>query len=73
MGLTQKREKVLKEMPIIRSEIRRSKDGRFLIHRTTITHIKPMSYYKAIVDNTVKVVEESIDEDLNEFLERVKA
>ena len=70
MGLSDKREKMLKEMPIIRAHIARSKDGRFLIHRTTLTHIKPMAYYDAILKNTVKVTEEEIGEDLQEYLER---
>ncbi|RME31475.1 hypothetical protein D6789_02605 [Candidatus Woesearchaeota archaeon] len=68
MGLTDKREELLKQLPIIQTEVRRSKDGKYLIHRTTITHIKPMSYYKAILDNTVTVEEESI-KDLQTALE----
>lgn len=65
MGLTNKREDILKQMPIIGTAVRRSKDGKYLIHRTTITHIKPMSYYKAILDNTVKITEESIEDELD--------
>jgi hypothetical protein len=68
MGLTDKREKVLREMPIIKAQVGRSKDGRWLIHRTTITHIKPMSYYKAIVENPARVQEEAIEEDLAQIL-----
>lgn len=68
MVLSEKREKLLKSMPIIRTHIFKSKDGKFLVHKTSITHIKPMAYYKAIVDNSVNVTEEDI-EDLNEFLD----
>ncbi len=68
MGLTEKREELLKQLPIIKTEVRRSKDGKYLIHRTTITHIKPLSYYKAIIDNTVAVEEENI-QDLQAALE----
>ncbi len=68
MGLSEKTEKRLREMPIIKTDVFRSKDGRFLVHKTSIVHIKPMAYYKAIVDNTVKVTEESI-EDLKDYLD----
>lgn len=49
MGLTTRKEEQLKEMPIIRTSVGRSKDGRFVVHRTTITHIKPVQYYDAIL------------------------
>jgi len=68
MGLSEKREKVLKSMPVIRTDIFRSKDGKYLIHKTSIVHIKPMNYYKAIVENTVKVSEENIVDELAEAL-----
>ncbi len=64
MGLTDKREKVLKQMPIIKTRVLKSNDGKWLIHKTEITHIKPMSYYKAIFDNTVEVSEERIEDEL---------
>ena len=60
MGLTEKREAIVKRMPIIKTDVLRSKDGKYLIHRTTITHIKPMSYYQAIVNNAEDV--QKIDE-----------
>ena len=37
--------------PIIESTVRKSKDGRFIIHTTAITHIKPVGYYKAILES----------------------
>jgi hypothetical protein len=49
MGLTNKKEDMLREMPSIRSTISKSKDGRYLIHRTIITHIKPVAYYEAVL------------------------
>ena len=48
MGLTNKKEEQLRAMPYIQSTVRKSKDGTFLIHRTTITHIKPVAYYETI-------------------------
>ncbi|MEM4637886.1 MAG: hypothetical protein QXK76_02590 [Candidatus Woesearchaeota archaeon] len=69
MGLTNKREEHLKKMPIIESKITTSKNGRFLIHRTIITHIMPIDYYRAILNNTVKVTEEELtDEQIDKIL-----
>ncbi|MBR9693174.1 hypothetical protein GOV07_04580 [Candidatus Woesearchaeota archaeon] len=64
MGLTDKREKLLKELPIIKTMVSKSKDGKYLIHKTEITHIKPMTYYQAILDNNVQVQEERIEDEL---------
>jgi len=58
MGLTNKKEEQLRKMPLIQNVIRRSKDGRYLIHKIVITTIRPMAYYKAIMDNSVVVEEE---------------
>ena len=63
MGLTQKREEHLKKMPIIESKITTSKNGRFLIHRTIITHIMPTDYYRAVLANTVKVEEQDLSDN----------
>jgi len=69
MGLTNKRENHLKKMPIIESKITTSKDGRFLIHRTIITHIMPTDYYRAVLSNAVKVTEEELsDEQISEII-----
>ena len=37
--------------PQIESTVSISKSGRALIHRTVITHIKPVAYYEAILRN----------------------
>ncbi len=49
MGLTNKREEILKQMPLIRSTVSKSKDGKYVVHKTTIVHIKPVSYYEAVL------------------------
>ena len=51
MGLTNKKEEQLKEMPVIRSRVTKSKDGRFLVHKTEIVTIKPLAYYEAVLSN----------------------
>ena len=69
MGLTTKREAHLKRMPIIESKITTSKDGRFLIHRTVITHIMTTDYYRAVLGNSVKATEEELsDDDIKEII-----
>ena len=69
MGLTAKKEEHLKKMPIIESKITTSRNGRFLIHRTIITHIMPTDYYRAVLANTVKVTEEELsDEDISKII-----
>jgi hypothetical protein len=54
MGLTNKKEEQLKNMPLIESKITRSKDGKFMIHKTTITTIKPTEYYKVVMNAPVE-------------------
>ncbi len=54
MGLTNKREEQLKKMPLVEAKITKSKDGKYMIHKTIITHIKPVEYYKAVMDSPVE-------------------
>lgn len=62
MGLTDKKEQQLKKMPLIESRLSKSKDGKYLIHRTIITHIRPLAYYKAILEEEgQEAVEELVD------------
>ena len=35
--------------PIVETKISTSKDGKYLIHKTIITDIKPVNYYKAVL------------------------
>ena len=48
----QQEKKYHNDLPIIESFISKSKDGKKLIHRTVITHIKPVAYYEAIIAST---------------------
>lgn len=61
MGLKTKREKM--QIPIIENKITTSKDGRFLIHRTILTHILPTDYYRAVLANAVKVEEKELSDE----------
>ena len=49
--LSEKKEQQLKDMPTINTKISKSKDGKFMIHKTEIVTIKPTAYFEAIVNN----------------------
>jgi hypothetical protein len=64
MGLTTRKEEQLRDMPIIRSSINRSKNGKFIVQRTTITNIKPVAYYEAVMAGKQ---DDDLEEELKEF------
>lgn len=68
MGLTNKKEEQLRQMPVINTKITKSKDGKYLVHRTEIVTIRPMAYYEAIVQDTQEVQTE-MDEELQKVAE----
>ncbi|MFH1211598.1 MAG: hypothetical protein V1659_01580 [Candidatus Woesearchaeota archaeon] len=74
MGLTYRKEQQLMRMPRIESKLSKSKDGKYLIHKTVITYIRPTAYYEAVLANNLKVTQEEIedgeDQSLNNFLEQ---
>jgi hypothetical protein len=35
--------------PIVEAQISKSKDGKWIIHRTIITDIKPVGYFQAVL------------------------
>ena len=39
----------LNKMPIIEVSIKKSVDGKYVIHKTTITDIRPAKYYEELV------------------------
>jgi len=48
--MTDKQEKKQEFNPIVDSNINLSKDGKYLIHRTTITTIKPVNFIKKVLE-----------------------
>lgn len=40
----------LSKQPIIDNTILKSEDGKWMIHKTTITDIKPMSYFEKVMN-----------------------
>ena len=45
----------LNRQPIIESSVRKSKDGKWVIHKTVITDIKPVSYFEKVMEGRVAV------------------
>ena len=48
--LSEKKVEQLVKQPIIESSTSRSKDGKWIIHKTTITDIKPLSYLEKVLE-----------------------
>ncbi len=55
--LSEKRLKELAKMPIIESRVAKSKDGKYLIHKTIITDIKPVGYYEKVFETNPEAEE----------------
>lgn len=49
--LSQKRKEMLASMPYISNEVSKSKDGRFVIHKTIFTTIYNVEYFQKVLDN----------------------
>jgi hypothetical protein len=57
--------------PITESQVSISKNGRFLLHRTIITHILPTDYYRALLANSIKIDEEQYsDADIADLIKK---
>ena len=41
-----------KNKPIVETQISKSKDGKYLLHVTKITDIKPIGYYQKVMEST---------------------
>lgn len=49
----------LKKMPLIETTVRKSKNGQFIVTKTTITSIKPVEYFRAVIENEPEEVVEN--------------
>lgn len=63
MGLSNRKEEQLRQMPIIKTRMTKSKDGKFLVHRTEIVSIRPMAYYESVLANKEDLAEEVLDDN----------
>ena len=48
-GLTKTKLEQLNKQPVVETALSKSKDGKWIIHKTIITDIKPASYYEKVV------------------------
>lgn len=67
MGLTDKKEQELKKMPKIETRIFKSKNGKVMVNKTTITSFKPVAYYEAILNSPG---EEDVPEEILKAVEQ---
>lgn len=49
MEMTEKKIEQLKKQPIIETSIKKSEDGKWVLHKTTILDIKPISYIEKVL------------------------
>ncbi|MCX6741665.1 MAG: hypothetical protein NTX24_00620 [Candidatus Pacearchaeota archaeon] len=47
---SQTRIEQLNKQPILENQITKSEDGKWIIHKTIITDIKPVSYFEKVLD-----------------------
>ena len=59
MGLTNVKEEQLRKMPIVEARVFKSKSGKFMVHKTVITDIKPLEYYNDVLEGPVAQTEEA--------------
>ena len=57
MGLTNKKEEQLREQPIIKTRLWKSKSGEHVVFQTTITEIRPVAYMEKVLENDPVEVE----------------
>ena len=49
IGLSKIKQQQLIRQPILETQISKSEDGKWIIHRTIITDIKPVSYFEKVL------------------------
>ena len=54
-------EKKFETRPILESSYSKSKDGKYLIHRVTITTIKPVKYIEKVLQGSEVAGEEALE------------
>jgi hypothetical protein len=50
MELSEKKLEQLNKQPIVETSIKRSEDGKWVVHKTTITDIKPVTYFEKVLE-----------------------
>jgi hypothetical protein len=49
MELSEKKLEQLNKQPIVETSIKKSDDGKWIVHKTVITDIKPVSYFEKVL------------------------
>jgi len=49
IGLSKVKQQQLNRQPILETQISKSEDGKWIIHKTIITDIKPISYFEKVL------------------------
>jgi hypothetical protein len=49
IGLSKIKQQQLSRQPILETQISKSEDGKWIIHKTIITDIKPVSYFEKVL------------------------
>ncbi len=49
MELSEKKVEQLNKQPVVETSIRWSEDGKWVVHKTTITDIKPVAYFEKVL------------------------
>ena len=68
MGLPTKKEEQLRRMPLIETRISKSKDGKYLIHKTIITTIRRTEYYAKVLETEGTIDESEVQKTLADDL-----
>jgi hypothetical protein len=67
-----KKLKQLKNMPLIQTNVSKSKDGKWIINKTTITTIKPIQYFETILANDGEEEIDGVSLELKEDFEKAQ-
>ena len=51
MEKTNPKPEIGQNKPILETHISKSRDGRYIIHKTVITDIKPVKYFEKVMEN----------------------
>lgn len=68
MGLTNKKEEQLRKMPVIQTGFSKSKDGKYLIHKTTITTIRPLAYFEKVLASEGTTPDEEVQKTFDDVV-----
>jgi len=55
MELSETKIEQLNKMPIVETSVAKTNDNKWVVHKTTITDIKPISYMEKVMESNGKV------------------